>query len=155
MPQTNRQVAGYTTYMTLAASPAGHTRDDRLAIILDTLLKQQAAGTPIDYEAVAKDHPDLVEEIKQLLTVGQMIDFVKQAPTIAHTPVVRSTSPLNFAQLPASFGEYELLAEIGRGGMGVVYKAFDRTLQRHVAIKMILGGVHATAEDLARFRSEA
>src|SRR5438552_4152852 len=138
--------------MTLAASPADTTRDDRLAIALDALLKQQAAGQPIDYDAVAKDYPDLVAEIKQLLAVGQMIDFVKSTPTIAMpAPAV----PPVITQLPATFGAYELLEEIGRGGMGVVYKAFDKTLQRHVALKMILRGIHATEADLNRFRSEA
>jgi serine/threonine protein kinase len=141
--------------MTVAASPAEHTRDDRLAIDLDALLKQQAAGSPIDYEVVARTHPDLVAEIKQLLAVGQMIDFVKLKPsnptTIASGPAVAG----NLAKLPSTFGDYELLEEIGRGGMGIVYKAWDKPLQRHVALKMILRGIHATATDLGRFRSEA
>src|ERR1700686_2567380 len=120
-----------------AASPAGHTHDDRLAIVLDGLLKQQAGGHAIDYDAVAKEHPDLVAEIKQLLAVGQIIDFVKQTPTVDASPSL--ARPANI-QLPATFGDYELLAEIGRGGMGVVYKAFDKPLNRHGALKMILRG---------------
>src|SRR5262249_60201669 len=56
------------------------------------------------------------------------------------------------AALPAVPG-YEVLAELGRGGMGVVYKARDTRLKRLVALKMILG--QPDPHQVARFRAEA
>ena len=65
-----------------------------------------------------------------------------------------ATAPADPGDLPFIAG-YEVLGELGRGGMGVVYKARQLNLNRVVALKMILAGSHAGQQELARFRGEA
>src|SRR5438128_2144564 len=70
-------------------------------------------------------------------------------PASPASPALSSGAKLRY------FGDYELLEEIARGGMGVVYKACQLSLNRTVAVKMILAGQLASAEDVQRFREEA
>jgi WD40 repeat protein len=134
-------------------------REKRLCDVLARYLDALEAGETPDREQLLIDHPDLAHELRQFFTNADGLAVPAEPNnTAAFSDNNSRTAPSAGAAAPECrrrFGNYEILHEIARGGMGVVYRARQVSLNREVALKMILGGPGAGLETLRRFRIEA
>jgi serine/threonine-protein kinase len=131
-------------------------RDQRVDEAIAEYLAACEAGTPPERAAFLAKHADLAASLEAFLADH---DRIRQA---AASPGATHTLPPGGARKPAAplgsiryFGDYELLEEIARGGMGVIYRARQVSLNRVVAVKLILAGEFASGRDVKRFRAEA
>src|SRR5207302_1020655 len=110
--------------------------DEQLAGLLDQLTDRQRRGEFVDVESLARQHPEIAGELRRLWAAVQVAGAFGRlsSPSL---PPAKPATPAAASALPRRFGDYELLEEIGRGGMGVVYKARQVSLDRLVALKML------------------
>jgi WD40 repeat protein len=122
-------------------------------------LRQQ--GQDLSPEELCRDCPEHLEDVERriraLHAAYQAMGTASpdgEGTTVTAAPSAAVTADTGAPDKPAIAG-YDILGELGRGGMGVVYQARHVQLRRTVALKMILHGAHAGREELTRFRSEA
>ncbi len=127
-------------------------REERLAETFQKLLEQVEQGRTLNWVEITASYPDLAAELQDLVGAAQLAQALGGSGSSLDPLIVAESGS---ATTSNSFGDYEELIEIGRGGMGVVYKARQKSLNRDVALKMMVRGSFATPDDLRRFRVEA
>eukprot|EP00913_Durusdinium_trenchii_P028499 g26727.t1 len=123
--------------------------DAGLDEIIAGFLEAEEVGRPVSPEEVIAAHPQFADELRSFFADR---DLLRSAARPLADAIVARRPVLGQIRY---FGDYELLEEIARGGMGVVYKARQTSLNRIVAVKMILAGHLASEVDVQRFQTEA
>ncbi len=114
------------------------SRERRLLEVVSAYYESAGTGTEPDPRAWLERHPDLAPELPEFFAEQDRLRRIAAPP-----------ADPDFAP-----GDHEILRELGRGGMGVVFEARHRGLGRKVALKMLLSGQFASPGDRLRFRNE-
>ncbi len=128
-------------------------REQVLAQIVSDLADRMQGGDEISLEQAAKEYPDFEADLSEVWGMIAITQAVGRHKSTHASDSGDSFTPL--IELPFRFGDYMLEEEIGRGGMGVVYRARQISLDRTVALKMILKGELASEKERRRFQAEA
>ncbi len=137
---------------TLAANPLDALtpqQQEQLSKILETYLDDLEQGRPADPESLIQRHAELAEPLRWYL---RGLDFVHQATAeLGPKEHPEDAGTVSHNEL----GDFEILREVGRGGMGVVYEARQKSLGRRVALKVLPFAAVLDRRQIIRFKNEA
>jgi WD40 repeat protein len=151
-------------------APEMSERDRQVNALIAAYLQAVDAGQSPDRQDFLRQHAAFAPELEIFFADQDRLNQMAQSlgPAVPAAPLLPSAVAREVLTVPPGetpsltvgskvryFGDYELLEEIGRGGMGVVYKARQISLNRLVAIKMILSGPLAGDLAVQRFHKEA
>ncbi|PAY18079.1 hypothetical protein CKO51_19005 [Rhodopirellula sp. SM50] len=122
----------------------GSTIDAEIADLLDRYLSQREQGRAVQRDQWLAEHPEYAERLAECLDAAELFGGAETGGFDLPPE----------SELPDSIGDFEILSELGRGGMGVVYEAREKSLDRIVALKVMRFGI-VDPQALDRFRREA
>jgi serine/threonine protein kinase len=122
---------------------------DRLARILDDYLIALEQGTPLAPQELLDRYPEDAEQLRGYLSGLQLFH---RAAAVPHIP---TNNRIGSPETSETIGDYCLVRELGRGGMGIVYEAWQMSLRRRVALKVLPFTAAHDAKQIGRFKNEA
>ncbi len=122
-----------------------------LAELIDGLAARLQAGEVVDVEAVAREHPGHAEELRRLLPALGVLEALSRSGEEGASGIAAPNAEL----ISGVLGDFRIIREVGRGGMGVVYEAEQISLGRRVALKVLPYAAAMDPRQLQRFKNEA
>ena len=132
-------------------NPSSSDRDP-LEVLAEEFVDRYRRGERPSMREFAQKHPDLAEQIRDLFPALVAMEEFGSVGGPANGPAL--PRPAADHSTPGQLGEYRILREVGRGGMGVVYEAVQESLGRHVALKVLPFHGSISSVHLERFRRE-
>jgi WD40 repeat protein/serine/threonine protein kinase len=120
--------------------------------LVEELTERLQAGEAVDWAAAAREYPDHATELEALRPALEALGQLSRAGTAALSGVAPAAAD---DLIPGVLGDFRILREVGRGGMGVVYEAEQISLNRRVALKVLPFAATMDPRQLQRFRHEA
>ncbi|MBL8693680.1 MAG: protein kinase [Planctomycetes bacterium] len=120
---------------------------------LAEFLSERKSGVEIDIESFCSRHPEFADELRD--AIHDYIGIVEQSLAQDRSQPVSSKRAERGLASGSVLGDYRIIRELGRGGMGIVYLAEQVSLPRHVALKVLSPFVASAAANAERFRAEA
>jgi hypothetical protein len=133
-------------------APSQNGSNAVLAEVVEEFTNRVQAGESVDVESYAQRHPEHAERLRQLLPALALLAEVGRSSHMGSDGVSRETAE---DHLTGTLGDFRLIREVGRGGMGVVYEAEQISLHRRVALKVLPFAATMDPRHLQRFHNEA
>jgi serine/threonine protein kinase len=127
----------------------------RLVDVLEAYLADLETGAAPDQRALLAAHPDLADELRPYLESLRLLHGATQDFRAASLSSNGDSLASAVAAGARQIGDYSIVREIGRGGMGIVYEAHQKSLNRRVALKILPFAAVLDQRQIARFRNEA
>jgi serine/threonine protein kinase len=127
------------------SAPEADVVESQLSRLADEFVARLDGGEQPDVEEYAARYPELAAVLRQVLPALQVL----------RVPAPTPDNPLAPSPHTAPLGDFRILREVGRGGMGIVYEAEQLSLGRRVALKVLPFAATLDAKQLQRFKNEA
>ena len=136
-------------------SDSGVDTPDALGELADEFIQQYRSGMNPDIDDYCQKYPECASRIRDLFP---MLLLVEDCGVAGNSRMSESSKSINTSQpagLPERIGDFKIIREIGRGGMGIVYEAEQQSLRRRVALKVLPPSATLSPLTLERFRRES